>query len=247
MTTPTTRDAIYVTPKDQVEPFRFDENVVQVFPDMIARSVPGYTLTLPLIGLIAARYAQPHSHIYDLGSSLGAVTLEMRHRITRPGCQIIAVDNSAAMIARSRDILNQDDGRVPVQLIESDIQDCPIERASVVILNFTLQFIAPADRGRLLQKIYAGLLPGGVLVLSEKVVFPDAAQNDRFIEIHHDFKRANGYSDLEVSQKRTALENVLIPDTIPAHQHRLHAAGFACADVWFQAFNFMSMLAIKPT
>ncbi len=247
MTTPTTRDAIYVTPQDQVEPFRFDENVVQVFPDMIARSVPGYTLTLPLIGLIAARYAQPHSHIYDLGSSLGAVTLEMRRRITRPGCQIIAVDNSAAMIARARDIVNRDNGRVPVQLVQSDIQDCPIERASVVILNFTLQFIAPADRGLLLQKIYAGLLPGGVLVLSEKVVFPDAAQNDRFIDIHHDFKRANGYSDLEVSQKRTALENVLIPDTIPEHQQRLHAAGFAGADVWFQAFNFMSILAIKSS
>ncbi|KAA3663313.1 MAG: carboxy-S-adenosyl-L-methionine synthase CmoA [Chloroflexi bacterium] len=245
MPTSTNHDNIYTTPKDEVAPFRFDENVVQVFPDMINRSVPGYELTLPLIGLIAARYAQPHSNIYDLGSSLGAVTLEMRHRITRPGCRIVAVDNSAAMIARCQEILDQDDGPIPVDLVESNIQDCPIERASVVILNFTLQFIAPADRKRLLQKIYANMLPGAALVLSEKVVFSDAAQNERFIKIHHDFKRANGYSDLEVSQKRTALENVLIPDTISEHQHRLQAAGFANADVWFQAFNFMSILSLK--
>ena len=241
----TNHDAIYATPKGDVGPFRFDKNVVQVFPDMIARSVPGYTLTLPLIGLIAARYAQPHSHIYDLGSSLGAVTLQMRHQIMRPGCKIIAVDNSAAMIERSQEILTNDDGTVPVELVESDIQDVAIERASVIILNFTLQFIAPENRKQLLQKIYTGLLPGGALVLSEKVVFPNEGQNERFIEIHHDFKRANGYSELEVSQKRTALENVLIPDTIPQHQHRLHSAGFASAEVWFQAFNFMSMLALK--
>lgn len=245
MTTPTNHDEIYAAPKGPVYPFRFDENVVQVFPDMINRSVPGYSLTLPLIGLIAARYAQPYSHIYDLGSSLGAVTLEMRHHIARPGCRIIAVDNSSAMIVRCGEILEQDDGELPVKLVESDIQDCPIERASVVILNFTLQFIAPEDRLPLLQKIYTGMLPGGALVLSEKVVFPDDAQNERFIDIHHDYKRANGYSNLEVSQKRTALENVLIPDTIPEHKQRLQQAGFASAEVWFQAFNFMSMLAIK--
>jgi len=156
------------------------------------------------------------------------------------------VDNSAAMIARCRELLQQDDGNVPVELVAADIQECPIERASVVVLNFTLQFVAPEDRYLLLQQIYHGMLPGGVLVLSEKVVFADAAQNERFIEMHHDFKRTNGYSELEVSQKRVALENVLIPDTIAEHQHRLYNAGFATAEVWFQAFNFMSILAIKP-
>ena len=241
----TTHDDIYAVPYGEVEPFRFDEHVAKVFPDMIARSVPGYTLTLPLIGLIAARYAQPHSHIYDLGSSLGAATLEMRHRVKQPGCRIIAVDNSPAMIARSRDILAKDGGTLPIELVEANIQDVWIERASVVVINFTLQFIAPEDRDLLLQTIYAGMLPGGVLVLSEKVFFADANQNERFIDIHHDYKRANGYSDLEISQKRTALENVLIPETIEQHQSRLLEAGFQTAEVWFQAFNFMSMMAMK--
>jgi tRNA (cmo5U34)-methyltransferase len=245
MSSPLTSDAIYATPRDEISPFRFDEHVVNVFPDMIARSVPGYTLTLPLIGLIAARYIQPYTNCYDLGCSLGAATFAMRQHIRRPGCRIIAVDNSAAMIARCREILANDDHAVPVDLVQSDIQDIKIEQASVVVINFTLQFIDLAARDALMQHIYEGMVPGGVLVLSEKVIFAEREYNQRMIDIHHDYKRANGYSDLEISQKRTALENVLVPETIEAHQQRLQNAGFSTAEVWFQAFNFMSMMAIR--
>ncbi|MCP5100488.1 MAG: carboxy-S-adenosyl-L-methionine synthase CmoA [Chloroflexi bacterium] len=240
-----THDAIYATPREGVEPFRFDEQVVKVFPDMITRSVPGYTLTLPLIGLIAARYSQPHTNCYDLGCSLGAATFAMRQQIRRPGCRIIAVDNSSAMIKRCREILAIDENSVPVDLIESDIQDVEIVQASVVVINFTLQFIDLAVRDVLIRRIYNGMMPGGVLILSEKVLFTDATQNQRMIDVHHDYKRANGYSDLEISQKRTALENVLVPETIAVHQKRMQTAGFSSAEVWFQAFNFMSMMAIK--
>ena len=241
----TVQDTIYAVEKTKVEPFTFDEEVVAVFPDMIARSVPGYTLLLPLIGQIASRYAQPYSRCYDLGCSLGAVTLALRQQIAVPDCRITAVDNSAAMIEQCGRILARSGRGVPVDLVEADICQIPINQASVVVLNFTLQFVAPSQRDGLIQRIYDGLLPGGVLILSEKVLFEPPALNERLVTLHHDFKRENGYSDLEISQKRTALENVLISETVPQHQGRLQRAGFASAEVWFQAFNFVSLLALK--
>ena len=120
-----------------------------------------------------------------------------------------------------------------------------IEQASVVVMNFTLQFIPPVQRQQLIQRIYDGLLPGGILILSEKLAFEDPRSDQFHIDSHHDFKRANGYSDLEISQKRTAIEQVLIPETLAAHKARLLAAGFNDVVVWYQCFNFVSMLAIK--
>ncbi len=239
------QDTLYAAEKTQVAPFEFDEAVVAVFPDMIGRSVPGYKLLLPLIGQIASRYAQPHSRCYDLGCSLGAVTLALRQQIQQPGCRITAVDNSPAMIEQCHEIIGRSGAGLPVELVEADICQMPISQASVVVLNFTFQFVPPALRDALIQRIYDGLLPGGVLILSEKVVFEPPELDDLLVTLHHDFKRANGYSDLEISQKRTALENVLISETVPQHQARLQKAGFASAELWFQAFNFVSLLAIK--
>lgn len=238
-------DNIYANPLGELPKFRFDHEVVEVFPDMIKRSVPGYATIVGMIGNLAERYAQADSHCYDLGCSLGAATLAMRHRIVSPNCKIIGIDNSDAMIKRCSDVIAADSGEVPVELICSDLQNVEIQNASVVVLNFTLQFIAPGERCDILSKIYAGLRPGGVLILSEKVAFTDLQHQELMIELHHNFKRANGYSELEIAQKRSAIENVLIPETLEAHRARLKKAGFSSSDVWFQCFNFASMIAIK--
>ena len=245
MTLSTIYDDIYANPRNHVDSFKFDEDVVQVFTDMIARSVPGYMLTLPLIGLLAGKYVQSDSQLYDLGCSLGAVSLSMQPQIKVAGCQIVAIDSSAAMLARCREVIKNEAGLTPIKWVKDDIRTASIKNASVVVLNFTLQFISPVERDALIHKIYKGMRKGGALILSEKVSFEDGEQNGRFSNIHHDFKRANGYSDLEISQKRTAIENVLISETIPQHQHRLYRAGFSSAEVWFQALNFMSLLALK--
>lgn len=239
-------DAIYAQPLQEMIDFQFDERVVAVFPDMIQRSVPGYGMIISTIGLLAGRYAQANSHCYDLGSSLGAVTLAMRQRISQPECDIIAVDNSPAMIERGRELLARDTAStVPVTMLCADLQEVSIADASVVVLNFTLQFIPVGDRLGLIERIYAGLKPGGILILSEKIAFAGAERQHFHVELHHDFKRANGYSDLEISQKRTALEKVLIPESLADHQERLQTAGFAFVDLWFQCLNFVSMVAIK--
>ncbi|MDF1764110.1 MAG: carboxy-S-adenosyl-L-methionine synthase CmoA, partial [Oleibacter sp.] len=216
----------------------------RVFPDMIKRSVPGYAETVAMSGVIAARYAQTGTNLYDLGCSLGAVTLAMRHALKTPDCRIIGIDNSASMLERAGHYLALDNDGAPVDFICADVCEYPLENASVTSLNFVLQFIALEKRLSLLTSIAKATHAGGALILSEKIAFEcdeQAMQN----ELHHDFKRANGYSDLEIAQKRSAIENVLIPETEAVHIERLQAAGFSTVIRWYQCFNFVSYLAIK--
>lgn len=239
------KDQIYANQRDMIVDFRFDAQVADVFPDMIRRSVPGYDTIIPLLGLFAERFVQAGSNVYDLGCSLGAATLAMRRYITQPGCTIIAVDNAEAMIAQCRDRLAEDESTTSVSLQCADIRELEFVNASLVIINFTLQFIEPAQRQALLEKIYRGMSPGGALIIADKIVFTDSAQQEFEETMHLDFKRANGYSELEISQKRAALEKVLIPDSMETHIARARQVGFRQAYSWFQCFNFAALCAIK--
>lgn len=239
------RDSLYIEPRDPIADFKFDANVAKVFPDMIQRSVPGYAEIVSLIGTLVAQYVQPNTYCYDLGCSLGAVSLSMAERIGQSGCRIIAVDNSPAMLKRCKEIIRESSPGAPIDLLCADILNVDVRCASAVVLNFTLQFIEPLRRIELLKNIYEGLLPGGMLILSEKVTFSDPQQTERFIQLHHAFKKVEGYSDLEISQKRTALEKVLLPESIERHLERLRLVGFSSCEVWFQCLNFTSILALK--
>lgn len=240
----TGQDNIFASPLSEIVDFVFDDKVVDVFPDMINRSVPGYGTIINIIGIVAQEYATPNTKLYDLGCSLGAASLSMRHRLTKEGCEIISVDNAQAMIERLNKILQRDNSQTPVHTICADIQDTEIKNASVIVMNFTLQFIPLAERKTIMKKIYDGLNKGGCLILSEKLAFAED-ENKIQIDLHHAFKKANGYSDLEVAQKRSALENVLIPETEETHIQRLKETGFKQVFSLFQCFNFASFIAIK--
>lgn len=239
------KDAIFSNSLEKIVDFKFDDNVANVFPDMIKRSVPGYTYIITIIGMLTELYAQKASNYYDLGCSLGAAALSMRRKIKDTKSKVIAVDNSESMIEKCRLLMETDNCDVPVEVKLGDIREQEIENAAVVVLNFTLQFIKPENRDKIIQKIYDGLKPGGILILSEKLVFENEDLNERQIDLYHSFKRLNGYSDLEISQKRTALENVLIPESFEIHKKRIIDAGFSTCDMWFQCFNFSSILAVK--
>jgi len=242
---PGRRDAIYSAPQADVEKFEFDDTVADVFDDMIQRSVPGYSAILAMIGVLAERYLKPGGVCYDLGSSLGGVTLAIHENTQHIACKIIAVDNSGAMVQRLQALVETKKLADRIMVRQEDIRDTTIENASVVVLNFTLQFLALAQRNVIIQKIYDGLLPGSICILSEKIAFPDNDENTFQIDLHHEFKKLHGYSELEISQKRSALENVLIPDTRQTHVDRLRLAGFKQVFTWFQCFNFVSIVAIK--
>ncbi|MCE9678793.1 carboxy-S-adenosyl-L-methionine synthase CmoA [Shewanella sp. AS1] len=239
------QDTIYAQEYKQISDFKFDDRVAGVFNDMIRRSVPGYAQIINTLGDFAEKYVSPRSRVYDLGCSLGAATLSVRRRLDGRDCTIIAVDNSQSMIERCQQNLSAYVSETPVDLVCGDIRDIEIHQASMVILNFTMQFLAPKDRDKLIGKIYQGLLPGGILVLSEKLTFEDGEVHSLLDALHLDFKRANGYSELEISQKRSSLEHVMKPDSLNQHKQRLQQQGFKHFDLWFQCFNFASMVAIK--
>ncbi|MCA1778965.1 MAG: carboxy-S-adenosyl-L-methionine synthase CmoA [Xanthomonadaceae bacterium] len=237
------KDEIYRNHSDPATPFEFSEAVARVFPDMIERSVPGYRLLLELTPILIRRAVQPDTRIYDLGCSLGAATLAARRAVQQPGVQIKAVDNAPEMVQRCRQRVAEDNSRVPVEVIEGDLRDVEIDHASVVLVYFTMQFLPVAARDALLLKIHRGMKPGGLLVLAEKLGFENAWEQRWMDENHHDFKRAQGYSDLEIARKRQALENVLVPETRPVHHRRLENAGFVHVYDWFQCFNFCCIAA----
>ena len=239
-------DNLFKTPFAGVGGFRFDENVAQVFPDMIRRSVPGYGHVIGSSGLIAKRFAKPHTVIYDLGCSLGATTLAMANQVTAPGCRIIAVDNSQAMLSQAQATLaDRLVDPLPIEWQCADISEMPLAPCSVVALNFTLQFINREKREALLRDIQHALCPGGALILAEKIVQDDAPSQDLLNSLHLDFKRANGYSELEIAGKRQAIENVLIPETSDTHVTRLARAGFSQVTEFFHCLNFKAWVAIK--
>lgn len=241
-------DRIYET-ESGAEPFRFNDNVAEVFPDMLKRSIPGYGASIEAIGSLAARFVRAGTTCYDLGCSLGAATLAMRQGISEPGCRIVAVDIAPAMIRRCREIIAEDDrlngSETEVDIVEQDICETMFSNASMVVLNYTLQFVDPAERNALLQRIYDGLNPGGILVLSEKVVDEDPEMETLLFDLHHEHKRRNRYSALEVARKRAALEDVLRPETVSAHKERLANVGFTNSAVWLRYFNFVSIIATR--
>lgn len=239
------RDQIYARGEPPSGPFEFSEDVARVFPDMLRRSIPGYAATIQAVRSLTQTHAQPDTRLYDLGCSLGAATRAMRQGVCVSGCRIIAVDNAPAMVRRCRKALAEDDSSTPVDLQCGDIRHLEISNASVVVMNYTLQFLEPADRDAMIGRIAAGLVPGGLLLLSEKVADPDPAIEQTLRNLHLEFKRRHAYSELEIARKRAALENVLIPDTVDTHQSRLKAAGFGHVGIWLRYFNFVSMIGIR--
>ena len=236
------RDQIFTKANDLVD-FTFDKSVVDVFDDMVRRSVPGYQSMVEMVGLIVKTYGQDNSNYYDLGASTGAVTLALGLNNPHQHNRIIAVDNSIEMVKKGKN--NRDDKISNFDVICSDINDISFENASIVVLNLTLQFIPVNQRQALIDKIYQGLNPGGALIVSEKIHFDDSKQQENMTKLHLDFKRANGYSELEIAAKRQSIENVLITDNEKTHFDRLNSAGFGQSLCHFQCLNFASFLAIK--
>ena len=238
------RDDLFASALSDPGLFRFDASVASVFPDMINRSVPGYATVVGMTGTLAAQHARPGSQIYDLGCSWGASLRSVAREPACDRCELIGIDNSESMLEQASNHLAQFPEARRIQLQHADVLDNPLHNASVVIMNYTLQFIPVEEREGLLKRIREAMMPGDVLILSEKLTLPDPRLNEYLIDLHHNFKRQQGYSDLEIAQKRQALEDVLVPETRQTHVERLQKVGFSRCDVWFQCLNFGSLIAI---
>ncbi|CAB9541217.1 Carboxy-S-adenosyl-L-methionine synthase [Bathymodiolus brooksi thiotrophic gill symbiont] len=236
------RDDIFLKKNDLVD-FTFDASVVNVFDDMVRRSVPGYQSMIEMIGLMVKTYGQNNTNYYDLGASTGATAIALGVNNPHKNNHIIAVDSSIEMTKKC--VENMTNKIEKFEVICADIGDITIQNASMVVLNLTLQFIKPEQRQALINAIYQGLNKGGVLIVSDKIHFNDVQKQAEMTKLHLDFKRANGYSELEISAKRQSIENVLITDNEQTHFARFKAAGFSQNFCHFQCLNFTTFLAIK--
>lgn len=239
------KDTLFKTQLNQLADFEFNANVVGVFEDMINRSVPGYGSIVHSLSHFADQFSQANTNCYDLGCSLGASSIAMLKGLKHDDTQIIAVDNSRDMIKRARHFIDAVDELKRVSILEQDAVETHIENASMVTLNFLMQFIQPKQRFSLLENIFNGMNEGGCIVLSEKVRFTNSAAQARITDLHHQFKADHDYSELEIAQKRDSLENVMKLDTQEQHIERLLSVGFKEVQQWYQNTAFVSFYAIK--
>jgi tRNA (cmo5U34)-methyltransferase len=241
----TKKDTLFAV-ETVAEDFVFNERVVEVFDDMLDRSVPFYRQVIEASAQLLDRFLLPGEVVCDLGCATGTTLLEFSRLLEAKDLRFIGIDNSPAMLdkARLKAELYSKEESLSFQL--DDITTFRHEGVGAVLLNYTLQFIRPLQRQEFLDRIGKALRPGGILLLSEKVLCPDRRLNREFIEIYYRFKKARGYSELEIAKKREALENVLIPFSSEENRAMLARAGFTTIETYFQWFNFTSLVAVRP-
>ncbi len=238
------RDTIFQTPGD-VTPFEFNETVASVFDDMITRSVPHYKEIIELQSRLTAKFYRKGTEIYDLGCSNGNFTAAFISEMGEKDFHLTAVDNSAPMLEFFKKRISGFIGYDRVTPVLADIMDIRFKKSSVVIANLTLQFIPVSQREELIKRIYDSLEPGGIFLITEKTVNSDHDLSDLQQEFYYRLKEENGYSKIEITRKREALENVLIPETVEAHMERLKNAGFTAIEIWFKWFHFAAFICRK--
>ncbi|MGR9086648.1 MAG: carboxy-S-adenosyl-L-methionine synthase CmoA [Gammaproteobacteria bacterium] len=239
------KDQVFKEPAQKPADFKFGTAVANVFDDMVSRSVPFYGEMQRMIAELAADHASSGSDVYDLGCSTGTTLIGMNASIAED-IRFIGIDDSSEMLSKCQSKLDEAGFKRPYELKVADLsQNIEISNASVVILCLTLQFVRPINRAKLLKSIFDGLNKGGVLILVEKILAEDSNLNRDFIKYYYDYKRRNDYSELEISQKREALENILVPYKFSENNRLLLETGFAHCEVFFKWYNFVGLIAVK--
>ncbi|MEN8118127.1 MAG: carboxy-S-adenosyl-L-methionine synthase CmoA [Bacteroidota bacterium] len=225
--------------------FQFDKKVVDVFDDMVVRSVPYYLEIQRMMVELAGAVAKPGTNVYDLGCSTGTTMISMS-RVLDKSVGFMGIDDSSKMIESCQKNMEANNVEQPFRLKEADLGNgVEIENASVVVMCFTLQFIRPMYRLPLIQSIYDQLNPGGAIILVEKILTEGNHFNRKFIDYYYDYKRRNDYDELEIAEKREALENVLIPYKLSENEQMLSDAGFKEYETFFKWYNWAGLIAIK--
>jgi tRNA (cmo5U34)-methyltransferase len=240
-------DRVFAAPRDRADDFRFDSEVTAVFDDMLDRSVPFYREIQRMGAELTVDFTQPGTNVYDLGCSTCNSFLQI-DRLMQPGvdCRFVGVDSSEEMLAKARSKLTAAKFARPYSLQLADLNmGVEVSNASVVMMVLTLQFVRPLYRERLVRSVYDGMVDNGCLILVEKVLGEHSTFNRLFIEHYYEMKKRNGYSELEIAQKREALENILVPYRLEENKELLKHCGFSHSDVFFKWYNFCGMIALK--
>lgn len=224
------------------KPFQFNEDVARVFDDMVSRSVPLYHEVLIAAAHWARRYYQPSTRLIDVGCSTGTF-LELIGRVLAEPAHLVGIDNSEAMLQKASDKLQSLQERHEINLLCRNAAECSFENCSVVVMNYTLQFLNLSDRCRLISSIFRGLVPGGLLFFSEKVRSASPQFQETITHHYEAFKETNGYAQTEIERKKEALEHVLVPLTAQEQLQMLEDAGFKQIDTLIKLHNFTTFVA----
>lgn len=241
------RDEVFNEKYTKPSDFKFSSKVAGVFDDMVNRSVPYYEEIQRMISEIVADHALENTKVYDLGCSTGTTMILMDQTVPE-NIPFVGVDDSQAMLDKCRKKLESLDFKRPFELEVADLnKEVKVENASVVVLCLTLQFVRPMNRERLLKQLFDGMHPDGSLIIVEKILAEDSRFNRDFIKYYYDMKRRHHYSEMEISQKREALENVLVPYKLSENITLLRDAGFEHCEIFFKWYNFTGIIAKKTS
>ncbi len=239
------KDDIFAMTASRKSDFEFNARVAAVFDDMLVRSIPFYLEQQAMIRELAKKFFIPGTNVYDLGCSTGTTLVNLGLELAGRAKRIIGYDNSEPMLVKAREKIRANELGDAVALECVDLNGSfPLSNASVVTLCWALQFIRPLQRTTLIRRIAKGVVDGGVLIVTEKVLTTSTDMNRLFIEAYYDYKRRNGYSNEEIAKKREALENVLVPYRIDENLELFQSAGFHAA-TFFQWYNFVGFLCVK--
>jgi tRNA (cmo5U34)-methyltransferase len=242
------RDRVYREQKGVTTDFEFNDTVADVFDDMVSRSVPYYSEQQRMIQEIGSIFSTPGSNIYDLGCAT-ATTLINLCREVDPSASLIGYDNSAPMIKKAMQKIKESGLEERISVLYADLNGdldlIELNNASVVLICWTLQFVRPLKREKLINKIYQGLNENGVLIITEKVLTNNSLLNRYYIKLYYDYKQRNEYTNEEIVNKREALENILIPYRIDENIEMFKRNGFETVDTFFQWYNFVGFICIK--
>jgi tRNA (cmo5U34)-methyltransferase len=243
------RDNIFLKTTSRNADFEFNSEVAEVFDDMLIRSIPFYLEQQYMIKEIGRKFWIPGRDIYDLGCATGTTLINLCREIDGP--HFIGYDNSLPMLEQAEQKVKENglEGRIEFRRFDlnEDISQLSLKNAGIVLMCWTLQFIRPLQRDRLIRHIYDGLIEDGVLVVAEKVLTNSTHMNRFFIDLYYDFKKRNGYTDTEIQRKREALENMLIPYRVDENIEMFQRSGFKIVNLFFLWYNFAGFLCLKKS
>lgn len=233
---------------DQVEPgekWAFDANVTQAFDDMLARSIPQYLVMRQACYDLAKAHMKPKTYIVDLGCSRGEALSQLIDHFGAHA-KYLGVEISDPMLEAARQRYKGliDCGVVDIRKLDLRT-DYPPVPASVTLCVLTLQFTPIEYRLKIMRNIYQNLVPGGALIMVEKILGGSADLDDIFVNLYYDFKRSNHYTEEQIQRKRLSLEGVLVPMTAHWNEEMLRITGFTQIDCFWRWFNFAGWIAVK--
>lgn len=224
--------------------WKFTQEVADVFENMLERSIPELDGMRDVVTRLACKFALPNTQVIDLGCSAGGSLIPIIREKGRT-VSYIGVENSVPMIEKAEELIGALNVDYLLQNMDLRSQFPQADNCSVILSVLTLQFIPMEHRQSLLHRVISSLNSGGAFVLVEKVLGNDHFLNDLMTTLYQQMKRDNGYSEVQIAEKKRSLENALVPVSARSNEELLRSAGFKHVECIWRNLQFVGWIAVK--